>query len=148
TPPHIVVGTPGRILDLVKANAISIYTANSFVVDEADLMLDLGFIEEVDQLLVRCKKGIQLLDFSATIPLRLEHFFKKYLANPFRVVVGESLSPGTIELRLDALRHRDVSQLIIELSNVFLPYLAIIFTNGQELADAIAKSLQEKGLEV
>lgn len=148
TPPHIVVGTPGRILDLVKANAISIYSAHSFVVDEADLMLDLGFIEEVDQLLVRSKKGIQLLAFSATIPSRLDHFFKKYLANPLRVKVGGSLSPETMEHRLIALRHRDVAQVIMELSKVFQPYLAIIFANGQELADTLAQSLQEKGLNV
>src|SRR5699024_4222308 len=78
SPPQIIVGTPGRILDLVNENAISIYSASTFVIDEADLMLDLGFIKEVDQLLVRSKKDIQLLVFSATIPQRLEHFFKKY----------------------------------------------------------------------
>src|SRR5699024_7580265 len=50
-PPQIIVGTPGRILDMVNEGALSIYSASSFVIDEADLMLDLGFIHEVDQLL-------------------------------------------------------------------------------------------------
>src|SRR5699024_11293852 len=62
-PPHIIVGTPGRILDLVLNNAISIYSAHTFVVDEVDLMLDLCFITEVDKLFIRANSYIQLLDF-------------------------------------------------------------------------------------
>ena len=147
-PPHIIVGTPGRILDLVKDGAISIFSATTFVVDEADLMLDLGFIDDVDQLLVRSKRDIQLLAFSATIPQKLEHFFKKYLSNPLHVKLDDQLSPETMEHRLISLRHRSETQLIMELSKVFKPYLAIIFTNGKEHADKLAASLQEKGLDV
>src|SRR5690625_567511 len=147
-PPHIIVGTPGRILDLVKDQALSIYSATSFVVDEADLMLDLGFIDDVDQLLVRAKADIQVLAFSATIPQRLEHFFKKYLKNPIYIKIDDQLSPETMEHRLISRRHRDESDIIIELSKVFHPYLAIIFTNGKEQADKLAASLQEKGLDV
>lgn len=147
-PPHIIVGTPGRILDLVKDGAISVYSATTFVVDEADLMLDLGFIDDVDQLLVRSKRDIQLLAFSATIPQRLEHFFKKYLENPLHVKIDNQLSPDTMEHRLIALRHRSPAELILSLSKVFQPYLAIIFTNGKEHADKLAKELQEKGLAV
>src|SRR5699024_9933286 len=84
-PPQIIVGTPGRILDMVNEGALSIYSASSFVIDEADLMLDLGFIHEVDQLLVRAKKDIQIVAFSATIPERLQQFFKKYLDHPHYV---------------------------------------------------------------
>src|SRR5690625_809524 len=147
-PPHIIVGTPGRILDLVKDQALSIYSATSFVVDEADLMLDLGFIDDVDQLLVRAKADIQILAFSATIPQKLEHFFKKYLENPVYVKIDDQLSPEKMEHRLISLRHRDESQIIMELSKVFKPYLAIIFTNGKDQADKLAASLQEKGLNV
>ena len=147
-PPHIIVGTPGRILDLVKDQALSIYSATSFVVDEADLMLDLGFIDDVDQLLVRAKADIQILAFSATIPQRLEHFFKKYLKNPIYIKIDDQLSPETMEHRLISRRHRDESDIIIELSKAFHPYLAIIFTNGKEQADKLAASLQEKGLDV
>src|SRR5690625_3904637 len=146
--PHIVVGTPGRILDLVKDGALSIYSASTFVVDEADLMLDLGFIEEIDQLLVRCKQDIQLLAFSATIPQRLEHFFNKYLKNPLHIRVDDQLSPETLEHRLIAKRNRNQANLISELSKIFQPYLAIIFTNGKEQADDLAMSLQKKGMDV
>lgn len=147
-PPHIVVGTPGRILDLVKEEAISIYSANSFVIDEADLMLDLGFINDVDQLLVRSNKDVQLLVFSATIPQRLEHFFKKYLENPLHVKIDDQLSPETMEHRLIDTKHRDEADIIAEISKVINPYLAIIFTNGKEKANKLSESLLEKGIQV
>ncbi|MBR7797009.1 DEAD/DEAH box helicase [Agaribacter marinus] len=147
-PPHIVVGTPGRILDLVKEEALSIYSATSFVIDEADLMLDLGFIHEVDQLLIRCHPRIQLLVFSATIPQRLQHFFKKYLDNPVYVKIEDDFSPETMEHRLIYLKHRDEASIIHEISKTIHPYLAIIFTNGKEKANDLAAALQEKGLAV
>ncbi|MEC5422236.1 DEAD/DEAH box helicase [Virgibacillus sp. C22-A2] len=146
-PPHIIVGTPGRILDLVKDGVISIYSATSFVIDEADLMLDMGFIEEVDQLLVRSKKDIQLLVFSATIPQRLQHFFKKYLNNALHVKVNDHFSPEKMEHRLIDLRHRNEADVIMDISKTIQPYLAIIFTNGKEIANKLAASLQEKGLD-
>ncbi|MGM8364601.1 DEAD/DEAH box helicase [Virgibacillus sp. W0181] len=144
--PDIIVGTPGRIMDLVNENALSIYSASSFVIDEADLMLDLGFIQTVDQLLVRCQKDIQLLVFSATIPQRLEHFFKKYLDQPIYVKIDDGISPETLEHRLIALKHRDITHIIMDISKVIQPYLAIIFTNGKEKANEIGASIQEKGL--
>ncbi|HLS59590.1 MAG TPA: DEAD/DEAH box helicase [Virgibacillus sp.] len=147
-PPHIVVGTPGRILDMVKSNALSIYSATTFIIDEADLMLDLGFIDEVDQLLVTSKGDAQILAFSATIPQRLEHFFKKYLKNPLYVKVDDQLSPDTIEHQLIAKRHRSEAKIITDLSKVIQPYLAIIFTNGKAQADELAAALQKAGLEV
>lgn len=137
--PHIIVGTPGRILDLVNENVFSIYSAKSFVIDEADLMLDLGFIDDVDKLLVRSKKDIQLLVFSATIPERLQHFFKKYLENPTYIKVEDHFSPETMEHRLIALKHRNEADVIMELSKVIHPYLAIIFTNGKKQADELAE---------
>jgi len=148
TPPHIIVGTPGRILDLVKEDAISIYSAASFVIDEADLMLDLGFIQDVDQLLVRCRKDIQLMVFSATIPQRLQHFFKKYLENPLYVKIDEHFSPETMEHLLIARKHRKDADIIMEVSQVIQPYLAIIFTNGKKQANELTEELQERGIDV
>ncbi|MBU5466415.1 DEAD/DEAH box helicase [Virgibacillus sp. MSJ-26] len=146
-PPQVIVGTPGRILDLVDEHAISIYNAKSFVIDEADLMLDMGFIEDVDKLLVRSNLGIQLLVFSATIPKRLQHFFKKYLRNPSYIKIDD-LIPENMEHRLIDLRHRDEVTVIMELSKVIQPYLALIFTNGKEKANELASQLQSEGIEV
>ncbi|TFJ94097.1 DEAD/DEAH box helicase [Lentibacillus salicampi] len=148
TPPHIIVGTPGRVLDLVKEEAVSIYAASAFVIDEADLMLELGFIHDVDQLLVRSKRDIQILAFSATIPQQLEHFYRKYLKNPLHVKIDDKLSPETLEHRLIPLKHRKASDIIVDISKIIQPYLAIIFANGKETADALALTLQQKGLDV
>ena len=147
-PPHIIVGTPGRILDLVKSDALSIYSAKSFVIDEADLMLDLGFINDVDQLLVRSRKNIQLLVFSATIPERLQHFFKKYLENPIHVKIDDHFSPEKMEHRFIALRHRTEAKIIKEISLSIQPYLALIFTNGKKEANELFESLLAEGLNV
>ncbi|AIF43409.1 DEAD/DEAH box helicase [Virgibacillus sp. SK37] len=147
-PPHIVVGTPGRILDMVKEDALSIYTAKSFVIDEADLMLDLGFIHEVDQLLVRADQQIQLLVFSATIPQKLQHFLKKYLDNPVHIKMEDHFSPETMEHLLVDVKHREEADIIYEISKTIQPYLAIIFTNGKELANQLAASLQDRGIDV
>ncbi|QTM99849.1 DEAD/DEAH box helicase [Sediminibacillus dalangtanensis] len=147
--PHIVVGTPGRILDLVEEGALDLYNAKAFVVDEADLMLDLGFIQEVDKTLVKTNQEIQLLVFSATIPERLQPFLKKYLENPAHLTADEhKLSPETMEHRLVPLRHRSVSEMVFRISGAIQPYLAIIFTNGKELANQLAEELTEKGMDV
>lgn len=148
TAPDVIVGTPGRILDMVNEGALSIYSASAFVIDEADLMLDLGFIQEVDQLLIRTKKDIQIVVFSATIPVRLEHFFNKYLEHPKYVKVDDRLSPETMEHRLIAKKHRETAEIIWEVSKTMNPYLAIIFVNGKEQANKLAEILLGKGLNV
>jgi len=147
--PQIVVGTPGRILDLVKEGALDTYTAKSMVIDETDLMLDLGFIEEVDQILVRMDQKVQILVFSATIPERLKPFLNKYLENPAHIHAEEKKpSPENMEHRLIPLRHRDKADMIIKVSELIQPYLAIIFANRKERADELAAELTQKGLEV
>ncbi len=146
--PDIIIGTPGRILDMVKDNAVSIYTATSFVVDEADLMLDLGFLGELDQLLVRCRKDVQTLVFSATIPEKLEHFFKKYLQQPTHIKVESAVTPLTIEHKIVELRHRNPVELIEKIANTVRPYVAIVFANNKEKADKLFKELKAVGLNV
>lgn len=146
--PDIIIGTPGRILDMIKENAVSIYTAKAFVIDEADLMLDLGFLGELDQLLVRARKDIQTLVFSATIPEKLEHFFKKYLRQPTHIKVESAVTPLTIEHKIIELRHRNPIELIQMISENVRPYVAIVFANNKEKADQLFKDLKKAGLNV
>ena len=145
--PQIVVGTPGRILDLIQEGALDIYTAQGFVIDEADLMLDLGLITEIDKMLVRAPESIQLLVFSATIPERLQPFLTKYLQKPSHFHIKDHFAPEAIEHRLVPLRHRDPAEVIQRISEAINPYLAIIFTNGKEAANKLHKELQEKGIQ-
>ncbi|WP_078552799.1 DEAD/DEAH box helicase [Bacillus alkalicellulosilyticus] len=145
--PHIIVGTPGRINDLVKEQALLLHTATTLVVDEADQMLDMGFIEDVDKTASRMAENIQMLVFSATIPEKLQPFLKKYMNQPRHVhVEPKHLTATTIEHRLIPLRHRNKIELTISIVQLLNPYLALIFTNTKENADELVGAMISKGL--
>ncbi|QDP40627.1 DEAD/DEAH box helicase [Radiobacillus deserti] len=146
--PHVVIGTPGRLLDLIEEGALDFGAIRSFIVDEADLMLDLGLMQEIDKILVRSNPRSSVMVFSATIPERLQPFLKKYLENPHYFKMDDKLSPETMEHRLVPLRHRSIADTIIRISETIRPYLAIIFTNGKDQADALSEELIGKGFEV
>lgn len=149
TTPHIVVGTPGRILDMVDEGVLSIYRAKSFVIDEADLMLDLKFIDKIDALLVRSQKDIQILVFSATIPNPLQHFLDKYLEQPIRIKIEHEVTPEQLEHRLiEAREGIDVTDQLIEITNIIQPYVAIVFVNSKEKTEEIAEALIKEGKNV
>ncbi|PKR79009.1 DEAD/DEAH box helicase [Halalkalibacillus sediminis] len=147
--PHIVVGTPGRILDFIEEGAIDASSVESVVIDEADLLIDLGLMEEVDKTLYRMKEDVQTLVFSATIPKKLEPLLKKYMVNSQYIQIEEDvLSPEQLEHRLVPLRHRNPADLIVETSKLINPYIALVFVNKKERADELADQLLSKGLEV
>ncbi|WP_440895864.1 DEAD/DEAH box helicase [Amphibacillus sp. Q70] len=146
--PQIIVATPGRLLDLIKEGSINLYTARSFVIDEADLMLELGLINEIDQMLVKANPATQVLVFSATIPERLQPFLKKYLHNPTYFQITDQMSPIKIENRLIPLRHRKPAEVITRIAKTINPYLAIIFANGKEACDDLYAELLDQGLNV
>ncbi|WP_044894772.1 DEAD/DEAH box helicase [Bacillus alveayuensis] len=147
--PHIVVGTPGRINDLAKEQALDVHTAKTLVVDEADLMLDMGFIYDVDQIAARMPKDLQMLVFSATIPEKLKPFLRKYMENPKYIhVAPKQVAAAKIEHVLVPLRHRDKVKLLHDMLLLYNPYLAIVFTNTKKMADEVATALSEKGLKV
>jgi ATP-dependent RNA helicase CshB len=149
TQPHIVVGTPGRINDLIKEQALLVYTANAMVIDEADLMLDMGFIIDVDQICAKLKEDLQMLVFSATIPEKLKPFLKKYMENPkYSHVEPKQVTAEKIDHYLISLKHRNKPKLLMELCRSINPYLAIIFTNTKKMADTVANGLSENGIPV
>ncbi|MFZ3588177.1 DEAD/DEAH box helicase [Bacillus sp. DJP31] len=149
TQPHIVVGTPGRINDLIKEQALLVYTANAMVIDEADLMLDMGFILDVDQICAKMKEDLQMLVFSATIPEKLKPFLKKYMKNPkFTHVEPKQVTAAKIEHYLVPLKHRSKSSLLVDVCRSINPYLAIIFANTKKMADTIADTLSQNGITV
>ncbi|WLR49866.1 DEAD/DEAH box helicase [Bacillus tianshenii] len=149
TQPQVVIGTPGRINDLVREQALFVYTAKTVVVDEADLMLDMGFIEDVDQIAAKMPEKLQMLVFSATVPEKLKPFMKKYMENPrFVHVEPTQATPEKITHYLVPLRHRDEMKIIYDLSVMANPYLMMIFANTRKKADEIADYLLAQGLNV
>ncbi len=147
--PHIVIGTPGRIYDLVKSGDLAIHKAKTFVVDEADMTLDMGFLETVDKIAGSLPKDLQFMVFSATIPQKLQPFLKKYLSNPvMEQIRTKTVISDTIENWLVSTKGRDKNAQIYEISQILQPYLAMIFVNTKARADELHGYLVAKGLKV
>ena len=147
--PHIVIGTPGRIYDLVESGDLAIHKAKTFVVDEADMTLDMGFLATVDKIAGRLPKDLQFLVFSATIPQKLQPFLKKYLSNPvIEQIKTKTVIADTIENWLLSTKGRDKNAQIYQISQLLQPYLAMIFVNTKTRADELHSYLTAQGLNV
>lgn len=147
--PHIVIGTPGRIYDLVESGDLAIHKAHTFVVDEADMTLDMGFLVTVDKIASSLPKDLQFLVFSATIPQKLQPFLKKYLSNPvIEQIKTKTVISDTIENWLISTKGRDKNAQIYEITQLLQPYLAMIFVNTKTRADELHSYLTAQGLKV
>ena len=147
--PHIVIGTPGRIYDLVESGDLAIHKAKTFVVDEADMTLDMGFLATVDKIAGRLPKDLQFLVFSATIPQKLQPFLTKYLSNPvIEQIKTKTVIADTIENWLLSTKGRDKNAQIYQISQLLQPYLAMIFVNTKTRADELHSYLTAQGLKV
>lgn len=147
--PDVAIGTPGRILDLMSSNHLLTYTAFAMVIDEADMTLDLGFIEQVDKIAATLSEKSQLLVFSATIPQKLQPFLKRYMNSPVTIEVkNDNVISDLIENILISTKGKDRTELIYDLVTIGYPYLVLIFANTQENVNQLAKELEEKGLNV
>lgn len=147
--PHIVIGTPGRIYDLVKSGDLKIYKARTFVVDEADMTLDMGFLDTVDKIAGTLPKDVQILVFSATIPQKLQPFLKKYLTNPvMEKIVTHTVISDTIDNWLISTKGRAKNEQILAITKAIRPYIAMIFANTKERVDELHSYLASNGLKV
>lgn len=147
--PQIVIGTPGRVLDLMKSQALDVHNASVLVVDEADMTLDLGFLKETDAIASAMPKELQMMVFSATIPDKLKPFLRKYMTDPIvEVVENKNVISPTIDNWLISTKGRDRNQLIYQLLTMGQPYLALVFANTKERVDDLTRSLRSQGLRV
>lgn len=147
--PHIAIGTPGRLLDLIASKNLLAYTADTIVIDEADMTLDLGFIHEVDKIVAVMPEKLQMLVFSATIPQKLQPFLKKYMNQPELIQIGsQSNISDTISNWLIPVKSRDRKKLVYEIATVGMPYLMLIFANTRDKVDELADYLEDQGLNV
>ena len=147
--PHIVIGTPGRVMDLINAQALKTYTASIFVIDEADMTLDMGFLTEVDKIASTFDKKVQMLVFSATIPQKLQPFLKKYLNHPvMEKIATKTVISDTIDNWVFSTKGRGNNGAILEILQTLNPYLAMIFANTKDRADELHSFLTNNGFKV
>ncbi|MFV0395160.1 MAG: DEAD/DEAH box helicase [Coprobacillaceae bacterium] len=148
--PHVVIGTPGRIKDLsLESQALKITTADIMVIDEADMTLEFGYLEDIDAVVGKMKEDLQLLVFSATIPQMLRPFLKKYMEAP-KLVEIDTHKPTTenVEHILLATKHKDRYQVLKKIMATIDPYICIIFCNTRIDASDVTKKLREDGYKI
>lgn len=145
--PHLVIGTPGRIKDLsLDEQALHITTADVVVIDEADMTMEFGYLEDIDAMLGKMKEHLNMLVFSATIPQNLRPFLNKYMDSPKIIEVNEKeVSSENISHYLIPTKHRDRYELLLKLMGMMEPYLCIIFCNTRKEAIEVAHRLREDG---
>lgn len=147
TQPQIVVGTPGRLRDLVKENALLVHTAPLLVVDEADLAFDMGFIEEIDGFASHMPDKLEMFVFSATIPEKLKPFLKKYMDSPVHIHMNDKRPVAeNIKFVLVPVRSKSRNARLLEVIKGINPFLAVIFCNTRKNAESVANFLAEQGI--
>lgn len=146
--PQILIATPGKMKDIMDDNIIRLDFVQTCVVDETDMMLDYGFIAEVDSIASRLKNNVIFMLYSATIPVGLKAFIKKYLQRPIEIngTNEEALKPR-IEHILINKRHRKSGEAVLDVLSHINPLLAIVFTNTKVEAVEIAAYLRTYGIE-
>lgn len=149
TQPQIVVGTPGRIRDLVQENALQVHKAEILVVDEADLAFDMGFIEDIDGFAGAMPETLEMYVFSATIPEKLKPFLKKYMESPVHVHMNDKRPVAeNIDFYLVPIRSKSRNTRLKEVLDSINPFLAVIFCNTRKNAESVAGYLAEQGFRV
>ena len=148
--PQIVIGTPGRIKDLaINERALLVHTAKMFVVDEADITLETGFLTDIDQIAGTMGKDLQMMVFSATIPQALKPFLKKYMTVPTHIHIQPRQQTAVkINHILYPTKHRSRVNIVANLLKTINPYLAIIFVNTKQHATEVSNALISQGLQV
>ncbi|MFA5929717.1 MAG: DEAD/DEAH box helicase [Candidatus Micrarchaeia archaeon] len=142
----IVVGTPGRLLDHIERGTIHLDAVEVVVLDEADRMLDMGFIEDIEKILNKTPKNRQTLMFSATMPPAIMELSKRYMHAPQEVRVSEdSLSVKSIKQYYVETSKFDRLNMLLALLVQKKPALALIFARTKRGADRLNEILVDRG---
>lgn len=143
----ILVATPGRLLDLMNQKIISLHAVTHFVLDEADRMLDMGFIHDIRRLLPKLPKEKQTLFFSATMPKSIAELSQSILRKPVRVEVAPVSSVvDTIEQYIYFVEKPEKRDLLINLLKKEKEKSVLIFSRTKHGADRIARILSKSGI--
>ena len=146
---HVVVATVGRMMDLISRQSLVLTAARYVVLDEADEMLDLGFIEDVEKILRMCPSGRQTLLFSATMPAPVARLAEQYMYDPVTVrITPKTLTVDAIAQAFVEVPAREKTARLVELLKTEEPEQAIIFCRTKIGASRLEKTLKDKGLDV
>ena len=142
--PQIAIGTPGRIKQLsIDDGLLKIFRADKFIIDEADMTMDSGFLPLIDNILSKAKQGASFEVYSATIPENLNPFLKKYLDNPVFIEINKrDLTPLNISHYFLKTKYRDKIALLKEIMNSLNPYMCLIYCNTQDTVKMVYKEIK------
>ena len=146
---HVVVATVGRMMDLMSRRSLVLTAARYIVLDEADEMLDLGFIEDVEKILRMCPSGRQTALFSATMPPPVKKLAESYMYDPTTIsITPKTLTVDAIAQAFIEVPAKDKATRLVELLKTEEPEQAIIFCRTKIGCSKLEKTLKDKGLDV
>lgn len=144
---HIVVGTPGRIVDHIRKGTLQLGSINQLVLDEADRMLDMGFADDIETVLSACNENRQTLLFSATYPDNIKKISARCQKNPQMIVVETIHDQQQIEQHFYELRESDETYpAVLTLLAHFHPASSIAFCNTKQGCDDLLNYLRDQGV--
>lgn len=147
--PHVILGTPGRLLDHATRGSLHLDTVRRVVLDEADQMLHMGFLPDVESLIEKTNANRQLLLFSATVPDRIRSLAKTYMKKPMSVTVkGNNVTLDTIEQKVIMVKPEEKLDRLMAQLREDNPYLAIVFCNKKEGAIKLSYELTAAGFNI
>ncbi|WP_438493556.1 DEAD/DEAH box helicase [Paenibacillus sp. IHBB 3054] len=144
--PQIIIGTPGRLLDHINRKTIRLDDVQTIVLDEADEMLDMGFMEDIQTILKLVPEERQTMLFSATMPPNIQRLAQQFLKNPQHVsVIPKQISAPLIDQAYIEVPERQKFEALSRLIDMESPDLAIVFGRTKRRVDELAEGLQKRG---
>lgn len=145
---HVLVGTPGRVLDHINQQRLDLTTINTLVLDEADRMLDMGFQDELTSIVTATPDNRQTLLFSATYPRNFEQLVSRVTREPTRIEVATDTSPLSIQQQFYALGDLSGEQAVMRVLQHHQPGSCMVFCNTKREAQAVHDSLKAQQVSV
>lgn len=146
---QVVVGTPGRILDLMRRGHLDISRVAILVLDEADRMFDMGFLPDVEQIIRATPRSRQTGLFSATVTTLVRRLANRYMRAPRSIAIApEERTVATVRQVYYEVAQRDKLQALVEVMEREEPQSALIFCHTQAAVDRVARQLQRRGMPV
>ena len=146
--PHIAVGTPGRVMDMMRRGWLQTHSMRYLVLDEADEMLSLGFIDDVEWILGRTPSGRQTMLFSATMPPPIQRLAEKYMFEPQLVQVeSPTLTVDTIRQISVNVEPKEKLDALVDLLGAERPKACIVFRKRKIGVDELVRQLRDRGLD-